>query len=107
MYEGTLRKLLNAFNSAMNGPQGAGNSGNPVHQPNEIRAVELAAQRVQLRHVAFLGGLELLLERGEIVDRGQELSRAGSSGNGASPQAHFELRRSGKPVNPVKYLSRL
>ncbi len=56
---------------------------------------------------AYAHNEKLLVDRGEIVDRGQVISRAGSSGNVSSPQAHFELRRSGKPVNPVKYLSRL
>ncbi|MBI05716.1 MAG: peptidase M23 [Rhodospirillaceae bacterium] len=56
---------------------------------------------------AYAHNERLLVERGQIVDRGQIISRAGSSGNVSSPQAHFELRRNGKPVNPVKYLSRL
>ena len=56
---------------------------------------------------AYAHNEKLLVERGEIVDRGQVISRAGSTGNVSSPQAHFELRRNGDPVNPVKYLARL
>ena len=49
----------------------------------------------------------LLVSRGEEVKRGQIVSHAGSTGSVSSPQAHFELRRNGKPVNPVKYLAKL
>ena len=48
----------------------------------------------------------LLVSRGDEVKRGQIVSRAGSTGSVASPQAHFELRRNGKPVNPEKYLAK-
>jgi len=48
----------------------------------------------------------LLVSRGDEVKRGQIVSHAGSTGNVASPQAHFELRRNGKPVNPEKYLAK-
>ncbi len=56
---------------------------------------------------AYAHNEKLLVERGEIVERGQVISRAGSTGNVSSPQTHFELRRNGKPVNPIKYLARL
>jgi len=48
----------------------------------------------------------LLVSRGDEVKRGQIVSHAGSTGSVASPQAHFELRRNGKPVNPEKYLAK-
>ena len=56
---------------------------------------------------AYAHNEKLLVERGEIVDRGQVISHAVTTGNVSSAQAHFELRRNGEPVNPVKYLSRL
>ncbi|MDP6474932.1 MAG: M23 family metallopeptidase [Alphaproteobacteria bacterium] len=56
---------------------------------------------------AYAHNETLLVTRGDEVKRGQIVSRAGSTGNVASPQAHFELRRNGKPVNPVKYLAKL
>jgi murein DD-endopeptidase MepM/ murein hydrolase activator NlpD len=56
---------------------------------------------------AYAHNETLLVTRGDEVKRGQIVSHAGSTGNVSSPQAHFELRRNGKPVNPVKYLARL
>lgn len=56
---------------------------------------------------AYAHNETLLVSRGDEVKRGQIVSHAGSTGNVTSPQAHFELRRNGKPVNPVKYLAKL
>lgn len=56
---------------------------------------------------AYAHNEKLLVTRGDQVKRGQIVSHAGSTGNVSSPQAHFELRRNGKPVNPVKYLAKL
>lgn len=56
---------------------------------------------------AYAHNETLLVSRGEQVARGQVVSHAGSTGSVNSPQAHFELRRNGKPVNPVKYLAKL
>ena len=43
---------------------------------------------------------EAMVERGAEVQRGQAIGRVGQTGNVASPQLHFELRRAGKPVDP-------
>ena len=56
---------------------------------------------------AYAHNETLLVTRGDQVKRGQIISHAGSTGNVSSPQAHFELRRNGKPVNPVKYLAKI
>jgi murein DD-endopeptidase MepM/ murein hydrolase activator NlpD len=56
---------------------------------------------------AYAHNETLLVGRGDEVRRGEVIARAGSTGNVASPQAHFELRRNGKPVNPIKYLAKL
>ena len=44
----------------------------------------------------------------QIVDlaHNEIVAYAGSSGNVSVPQSHFELRRNGKPVDPLKYLSK-
>ena len=55
---------------------------------------------------AYAHNDSLLVSRGDEVKRGQIVSHAGSTGSVASPQAHFELRRNGKPVNPEKYLAK-
>ena len=49
----------------------------------------------------------LMVKRGEAVQRGQTIAKAGSSGSVSQPQLHFELRRGNKPVDPMKYLASL
>ncbi|MEM7071009.1 MAG: M23 family metallopeptidase, partial [Pseudomonadota bacterium] len=46
----------------------------------------------------------LLVKRGQKVKRGQVIARAGSTGNVASTQLHFELRKGARALNPIKYL---
>ena len=41
---------------------------------------------------------------GERVQMGELLGLAGSTGNSTGTHLHFEIRRSGTPVNPMSYL---
>jgi murein DD-endopeptidase MepM/ murein hydrolase activator NlpD len=41
---------------------------------------------------------------GDAIKRGQIIAKAGDSGNAKSPRLHFELRKDGQPIDPVKYL---
>ncbi len=43
---------------------------------------------------------EILVERGAEIRRGQIIARVGRTGNVATPQLHFEIRRGARPVNP-------
>jgi len=45
----------------------------------------------------------LLVKEGENVRRGQKIAELGDSGANR-PQLHFEIRKSGKPVDPMKLL---
>jgi len=47
------------------------------------------------------------VKRGETVKRGQTIAKSGQSGNVASPQLHFELRKGSTPVDPTGYLAGL
>ncbi len=44
------------------------------------------------------------VSKGSKVKRGQTIARSGSTGSASEPSLHFELRRDGKPVNPLSYL---
>lgn len=54
---------------------------------------------------AYAHNGELSVKRGETVKRGQVVAKSGQTGNVASPQLHFELRKGSTPVDPVPYLN--
>ena len=43
---------------------------------------------------------------GQQVSRGDEIGRVGSSGGQASPSLYFEVRHSGEPINPQRWIAR-
>ena len=45
-----------------------------------------------------------LVKVGETVKKGQVLALLGSTGRSNGPHVHFEVRRNGKPVNPIKFV---
>lgn len=56
---------------------------------------------------AYANNSDLAVHRGEQVKRGQTIAKSGQSGNVASPQLHFELRKGSTPVDPTRYLAGL
>lgn len=48
----------------------------------------------------------LVGRKGETVNRGQLIAHAGSSGGRPQPGLYFEIRRNGKPEDPIRWLSR-
>jgi murein DD-endopeptidase MepM/ murein hydrolase activator NlpD len=56
---------------------------------------------------AYANNGSLNVKRGDSVKRGQTIALSGQSGNVASPQLHFELRKGSKPVDPSTYLAGL
>ncbi len=56
---------------------------------------------------AYANNGTLDVKRGEQVKRGQTIAKSGQSGNVASPQLHFELRKGSTPVDPTQYLAGL
>ena len=56
---------------------------------------------------AYANNEDLDVKRGETVKRGQVIAKSGQTGNVASPQLHFELRKGSTPVDPTQYLAGL
>ena len=48
----------------------------------------------------------LLGRKGEMVSKGQVIAHAGSTGGRREPGLYFEIRRNGKAVDPLRWLSR-
>ena len=46
---------------------------------------------------------EILVKEGQNVTRGQRIAELGDTDSDA-PKLHFEIRKSGKPVDPMRYL---
>lgn len=52
---------------------------------------------------AYAHNRELLVDEGDSVKAGQKIAEIGSTGT-TEPKLHFEIRRDGKPVDPMGYL---
>jgi murein DD-endopeptidase MepM/ murein hydrolase activator NlpD len=64
---------------------------------------------VLIRHAngyvtAYADLSELEVKEGDKIRRGQIIARAGQSGDAATPRLHFELRKDGRAVDPIRYL---
>lgn len=55
---------------------------------------------------AYAHNQQLLVVRGQRVNKGQVIARVGSTGSVATPQLHFEIRKGRTAVDPLKYLPR-
>ncbi|MEH6404037.1 MAG: LysM peptidoglycan-binding domain-containing M23 family metallopeptidase [Sneathiella sp.] len=49
---------------------------------------------------------EILVQKGDLVRRGDMIARAGATGDVAIAQLHFEIRKEGTAVNPKRLLAR-
>jgi murein DD-endopeptidase MepM/ murein hydrolase activator NlpD len=56
---------------------------------------------------AYANNSALEVKRGDAVKRGQTIAKSGQTGNVATPQLHFELRKGSTPVDPTQYLAGL
>ncbi len=54
---------------------------------------------------AYAHNRRILVKEGERVKAGQVIAELGATGT-RTPKLHFEIRRDGKPVDPLKYLPR-
>lgn len=79
--------------------------------------VAFAGNRAGYGHLIILdhgGGLasyyahlsEIRVKAGERVAKGDWIGRVGATGNVTGPHLHFEIRKNGKPQNPLLYLEK-
>ncbi len=66
---------------------------------------------VLIRHTgnwvsAYAHNETLLVKRGDKVQRGQPIAKAGKTGAVDQPQVHFELRQGSKPIDPMPHLEK-
>ena len=54
---------------------------------------------------AYAHNRKILVKEGQQVKQGHKIAELGSSGT-QSPKLHFEIRRQGKPINPLKLLEK-
>ncbi len=53
----------------------------------------------------YAHGSEMLVEVGQKVTRNEAILKVGSTGYSTGPHAHFEVRKNGKVVNPMPYIT--
>ena len=87
----------------------AAEAGTVAYAGSEIKGF---GNLVLIRHpngyvTAYANNGDIAVHRGEQVKRGQTIAKSGQSGNVASPQLHFELRKGSTPVDPTRYLAGL
>lgn len=114
-------RIISEFGSKPNGqhndginlavPEGtsvkAAENGTVIYAGNELKGY---GNLVLVRHsdgwvTAYAHNSELMVKRGESVNRGQIIAKAGASGTVTQPQLHFELRKGSRPVDPMPYLA--
>ena len=88
-------------------PVKAAESGVVAYSGNEVKG---QGNLVMIRHAdgwvsIYANNSELKVKRGDEVKRGQVIALSGQTGDVASPQLHFELRKGSAPVDPVAHLS--
>jgi murein DD-endopeptidase MepM/ murein hydrolase activator NlpD len=88
-------------------PIKAAEDGVVAYSGNELKGY---GNLVLIRHAngyvtAYAHASQLLVKRGDTIKRGQVIAKSGQSGEVASPQLHFEIRKGSSPVDPLQFLS--
>jgi lipoprotein NlpD len=108
-------KLLAGFSEASNkGIDIAGKAGDAVVAAAAGRVIYTGSgirglgKLIVIRHdnnfqSVYAHNREILVKEGQTVTRGQRIAELGDT-DADTPKLHFEIRKSGKPVDPVRYL---
>ncbi|WP_245541857.1 peptidoglycan DD-metalloendopeptidase family protein [Uliginosibacterium gangwonense] len=109
-------KVIAGFNDSTNkGLDIAGNIGDPVLAAGAGRVVYVGTgvrgygNLVIVKHnnsnyiSAYAHNSEVFVKEGQTVQKGQKIAALGNS-DADRPKLHFEIRRQGSPVDPLKYL---
>lgn len=112
-------KLITTFKSNKTGRKGidiAGSEGKDIRAAASGRVVYSGnglisyGNLVIIKHnrsylSAYAHNRRLLVKEGDAIKAGQKIAELGKTGTD-SPRLHFEIRKNGKPVNPLSYLPR-
>ena len=110
-------KLITTFKSNKTGRKGidiAGNEGKEIKAAASGKVVYSGnglisyGNLVIIKHnrtylSAYAHNRKLLVKEGESIKAGQKIAELGKTG-ADSPRLHFEIRKNGKPVNPLNFL---
>lgn len=112
----TPGKVIGVFKegSSAKGLDIAGKGGQPVYAAAPGKVVYSGSglrgygKLVIIKHnktylSAYAHNSRILVKEGQSVERGQEIAEMGDS-DAEQVKLHFEIRRLGKPVDPIKYL---
>jgi lipoprotein NlpD len=108
-------KVIENFDEARNKGIGiAGKEGDPVLAANDGEVV-YGGDRLRgygnliiIKHTddfisAYAHNRQILVKQGQVVKRGQRIAEMGKTDSDV-PKLHFEVRRAGKPIDPLKFL---
>ncbi|HHJ16069.1 MAG TPA: LysM peptidoglycan-binding domain-containing protein [Gammaproteobacteria bacterium] len=110
-------RLISGYNAASSGRKGiniAGKTGAPVHTAAAGKVVYSGSglsgygRLIIIKHnkeflSAYAHNRKLIAKEGQWVKQGEVIALMGSSGTDRT-QLHFEIRKQGRPVNPLRYL---
>jgi len=114
--DGKIIQTFDAGNPARQGVDVQGNFGQPVYTAEAGRVVYSGSglkhygKLIIVKHnetflSAYAHNKRLLVKEGDVLKSGQRIAEMGNTGTN-STKLHFEIRRNGKPVDPLVYLPR-